>query len=700
MNFEEIIKNLEKLEPDKEYIKIICRNINELEYRASRDIYEKLIEYVKERGLSYAYPWIIHNYGWTQHGLGNFKKAIEVHTEAYKIFERENDHDGILATINALVGNYSFTQQFDRAIEYGIKGIELAEKIGNYQALNSIKNNMSITYVEIGEYGKAKSLLEQISNLPNIDIKHNKIVNLINLAECERELNNYDISINYLENALELAKDFSVNLIPGVLEEMGRTYCAKGLYNLADERFSESVRISRDTEHKLCLNEALLYWSEVDLKKERYNGAIIKLKEVEENIESVNSIRNKNKIYYNMSLAYKALGNYESAYSYLEKVNHLQREMFKKTSIASIKNLDKKRLEDEETVYKSLYKQTEALYSVGQRITTNLNRKNIYKVIAEEMKNLIKCDVLQVSLINTENKTLEYKLCMNMGKDLEMVPINLNDENRFGVYAIKHKQEILINDLNKEYYKYFNNFESYIDKLSKEQNRTSERFSQSMIFVPIIIHDRVIGVMSVQSYEKNMFTLKDVNTLKILSTYVGIALENSKLYKELKYRANYDVLTKIFNRREILRRSEKIYNKVKKDLESYCIMMIDVDNFKNINDTYGHQIGDKVLATVAKTIKESIREDDIVGRYGGEEFIVIVKDDYNSNLKMAERIRGNIEKIVINVDENKFIKVTSSIGITEMDAKDKTLQQIISDSDKALYEAKNTGKNKVVANYV
>ncbi len=190
-----------------------------------------------------------------------------------------------------------------------------------------------------------------------------------------------------------------------------------------------------------------------------------------------------------------------------------------------------------------------------------------------------------------------------------------------------------------------------------------------------------------------MFTLKDVNTLKILSTYVGIALENSKLYKELKYRANYDVLTKIL----IEGKCEKVYNKVKKDLESYCIMIIDLDNFKNINDTYGHQIGDKVLATVDETIKESIREYDIVCRYGGEEFIVIVKDDYNSNLKIAERIRANIEKIIINVDENKFIKVTSSIGITKMDAKDKTLQQIISDSDKALYEAKNTGKNKVVS---
>lgn len=699
MNFEEIIRDLEKLEPDKECVKVICNNINRLEHKASRDIYEKLIEYVKEGKLSYAYPWIIHNYGWIQHGLGNFNQAIEVHTEAYNIFTRENDYDGILTTINALVGNYSFIQQFDRAIEYGIKGIELAEKTSNYQVLNSIKNNMSITYVEIGEYEKAKSLLEQIANLPDIDIKHNKIVNLINLAECERELSNYEMSIEYLEHALALSKDFAENLIPGVLEEMGRTYCTKGLYKIAEEKFSESVKISRETEYNLCLNDALLYWSELDLKQERYNEAISKLKEVEENIESVNSIRNKNKIYSNMSLAYKALGDYESAYLYLEKVNHLQREMFKKTSITSIENLDKKRLEDEEIVYKSLYKQIESLYSVGQRITANLNRKNIYKVIAEEMKKLIKFDVLQISLINEENNTLENKLCTDLEQDLDMKAVNLNDENRFGVYAIRHKQEILINDLNKEYYKYFNNFESYIEKLSKEQNTNSQSFSKSMIFVPIIINEKVIGIMSVQSYEKNMFTLKDVNTLKILSTYVGIALENSKLYKELKYRANYDVLTKIFNRREVLRKSEKIYNKLKKDLESYCIMMIDVDDFKKINDTYGHQIGDKVLSVVAKTIKESIREDDIVGRYGGEEFIVIIKDDYNSNLKMAERIRKNIEKIVIDIDGNEFINVTSSIGITRMDAKDKTLQQIINESDKALYEAKNTGKNKVVANY-
>lgn len=699
MNFEDVIQELEKIAIDEEYINIICSKINELELKISKEIYEKLIDYVKEKDLKQAYPWIIHNYGWIQHELGNFNKAIEVHIESYNIFQKQKNSEGILSTINALVGNYSFIQQFDKAIEYGMEGIELAEKCCNYQALNSIKNNMSITYVEIGEFEKAKALLEQIANLPNINANHNKIVNLMNLAECERELGNYEISLGYLESSLEIAKSFATTLIPGVLEQMGRTYCAKGLYNIADEKFQESINISRETDQKLCLNEALLYWSEVDLKVGRYKEAIIKLKEVEENIEIVNSIRNNNKIYSNISLAYKNIGDYENAYLYLEKVNMLQKEIFNKTRRESIKNLDKKREEEESKVYKFLYNQMEVLYSVGQRITANLNRKNIYKIIAEEIKNLIQCDVLQISLINHEKKTLEYKLCMKLEDKLEMPPINLDDENRFGVYAINHKQEILINDLKREYYKYFNNFEEFIEKLAEEQSRTLERFSQSLIFVPIMIDSKVIGVIGVQAYEKNAFTLKDVNTLKVLSTYVGIALENSRLYKEIKYRANYDVLTKIFNRREALRKSEKIYNKVKKYYDSYWVMMVDVDNFKKINDTYGHQTGDKVLASIAKVIKESIRECDIVGRYGGEEFIVIVKDDKNSYLKIAERIRNNVENTVINIGENEIIKVTSSIGITKMDATDKTFQQIISEADKALYEAKNSGKNKVVAYY-
>ena len=220
MNFAEIVLDWEKNNFDQEYIKMTCEKISQLEHGISKVIYEKLIDYVRENNLDYSYPWIINNYGWVQHGLGNFKKAIEIHTEAYKIFEKVNDKEGILSTINALVGNYSFLQIFDKAIEYGMKGIDLAESVGNYQALNSIKNNMAIAYVEIEEFEKAKELFEQIAKLPNFNIKHNTIVNLLNLGECERELKNYDKSLKYLEEALNMAEKFYINLLSSALSEI------------------------------------------------------------------------------------------------------------------------------------------------------------------------------------------------------------------------------------------------------------------------------------------------------------------------------------------------------------------------------------------------------------------------------------------------------------------------------------------------
>ena len=695
MNFAEIVLDWEKNNFDQEYIKMTCEKISQLEHGISKVIYEKLIDYVRENNLDYAYPWIINNYGWVQHGLGNFKKAIEIHTEAYKIFEKVNDKEGILSTINALVGNYSFLQIFDKAIEYGMKGIDLAESVGNYQALNSIKNNMAIAYVEIEEFEKAKELFEQIAKLPNFNIKHNTIVNLLNLGECERELKNYDKSLKYLEEALNMAEKFYINLLSSALSEIGRTYLAKGLYDEADSNFKESVRVSIERENNQSLNEALLYWAELDLEMGRYKEAIEKLKELADNIDGINSRRNQSKVYSYISLAYKNISNFEQAYYYLEKANEIEKDMFKNRNLESIKNLDRKREEEEEKVYKLLYNQTEALYSVGQRMTAKLKKESIYNIIAEEINNLIKCDMLQISIINKEENRLEYQLCTELGQRLEMMPTSLDDE-RFGVYAIKHKQDIIINDLSRDYYKYFDNLEEYIKRSLEQQKSAVNRFSQSMIFVPIIVNDKVIGVMSVQSYEKNAFSLKDVTTLKILSTYTGIALENARLYKEIKYRANYDVLTKILNRREVLRRSEYIFNEAKICSNSHYVMMIDVDNFKNINDTYGHLIGDKVLSSVAEVIKSSIRKGDIVGRYGGEEFIVIIKAEDREYYKVAERIRRNVEGINLKSDFGNSIKVTSSIGISRMDAKEKTLQQIISMSDKALYEAKNTGKNKVV----
>ena len=132
--------------------------------------------------------------------------------------------------------------------------------------------------------------------------------------------------------------------------------------------------------------------------------------------------------------------------------------------------------------------------------------------------------------------------------------------------------------------------------------------------------------------------------------------------------------------------------------------MTDIDFFKKVNDTYGHAVGDLVLKSIAKIIRGQLREYDIAGRYGGEEFSILLPfTKINEAQMVAERLRKTIEDKVIDISkvnpdcETKEIQVTLSLGIYEMQADDNE-EELLKKADKALYQAKNTGRNKVVVN--
>ena len=189
--------------------------------------------------------------------------------------------------------------------------------------------------------------------------------------------------------------------------------------------------------------------------------------------------------------------------------------------------------------------------------------------------------------------------------------------------------------------------------------------------------------------KENLWAIKSEDKY-IIDTFDGVDF----LVEELKKESIYDFLTKCYNKKEI----ELLLDRFLKESIRYdtplSVMMLDIDFFKKVNDTYGHLAGDFVLKEVAKIIKNSIRQSDACGRFGGEEFLIILPNTkLNGAMKLAERIRKNIKnhKFIFN---NIPISITVSIGITSASKKD-TIFSLIERADEALYEAKKRGRDRV-----
>lgn len=157
-----------------------------------------------------------------------------------------------------------------------------------------------------------------------------------------------------------------------------------------------------------------------------------------------------------------------------------------------------------------------------------------------------------------------------------------------------------------------------------------------------------------------------------------------------------DALTGLYNRRYIFNELENHLKIAHRNERTLSVAVLDIDDFKNINDTYGHPAGDEFLKKVAFIINHSLREQDIPGRIGGEEFMIVLPETNQSGaFNMANRIRLQIEASEINFEGN-IIRATISAGVSQCSRKTRTAQSLFQSADQALYEAKNSGKNKVI----
>lgn len=220
---------------------------------------------------------------------------------------------------------------------------------------------------------------------------------------------------------------------------------------------------------------------------------------------------------------------------------------------------------------------------------------------------------------------------------------------------------------------------------------------RSWLGVPLIFQGKIIGLLTIDSTKSNHFKEEDIKSASEFSNQVAIALENARIFEEAQSQAVTDALTGLLNRRGLFQFGEFELQRAHRIQRPLCAVIFDIDHFKTVNDQFSHTIGDQILHKLADRCRNNSRAIDLIGRYGGEEFVIILPEtNLESARRFAERLRLSIMNGSFTTDAGP-LSITVSIGVTEANAAE-TLQTLIERADGALYNAKHAGRNCVMVN--
>jgi diguanylate cyclase (GGDEF)-like protein/putative nucleotidyltransferase with HDIG domain len=216
-----------------------------------------------------------------------------------------------------------------------------------------------------------------------------------------------------------------------------------------------------------------------------------------------------------------------------------------------------------------------------------------------------------------------------------------------------------------------------------------------ILLVPLELQAEGIAGMLHLAGVPDDFAKSDHNVLTILATQAAIALQNTVLHERALALASSDGLTELANHRNFQTRLEEEVARARRSHQNLTVMMVDLDDFKSVNNTYGHQTGDAMLKAVAGSLSENVRTEDIPARYGGDEFAIILPDtSIDEGLLIAERVRTGIAALRV-VDGERSIRIGASVGVATLPLHAQARDTLIRAADKAAYAAKHTGKDRV-----
>jgi len=344
-----------------------------------------------------------------------------------------------------------------------------------------------------------------------------------------------------------------------------------------------------------------------------------------------------------------------------------------RASYDSLMDADKKQTELNLEIERKM-QQVSSLYEISKDMSTCLTFKDIFNIFSSVLKKSFRFRLARLVLLKEYKGDIDSVYEIELGRSYAKVAPDNFDKELLDIIFEAQKNIIVTPHEDSPFLKRLSVIKDF----------------EALIIIPLVSEGKIAGILYIENISRMYF-----ENFLILAGQFAIEFQKVILYKKVQDMAITDSLTEVFTRRYFLERFRGEIRRSMRKKSSISLLMLDLDFFKEKNDKFGHLVGDVILKEIAKILKSTLREIDIIGRYGGEEFIVALSGiGREGAFQAAERLRSNIEHSVFKAYDEK-VSSTISIGVASFPEDGVDENVLIESADKALYKAKEKGRNRV-----
>lgn len=334
-------------------------------------------------------------------------------------------------------------------------------------------------------------------------------------------------------------------------------------------------------------------------------------------------------------------------------------------------------IEETQSHLESKVQDLHSIYEVSTAIAGTLDTEELFHTIPERVMRTLGLNDFCILLYDAESRRLALRSSAGM-PDSSMEEISFGPGEGVSWRVFESGNPVYIPDVRSDAeFRYYNGTRMDV---------------RSFMSVPMVSKGRAIGVLNVNHPEPNAFDAESLATMRVLATHIAIAIENAEMFRFVRTLADKDSLTLLFNHGAFHSRLLVELERAARYGHSLAVIMLDLDAFKEINDTHGHLVGDRILVMTAGVLCAHLRKSDVAARYGGDEFAVILPEtDLAAASTIAGRIASGISSVRLDTREDNVISFTASIGYAACGPGSPGRDSILSVADRLMYESKRRG---------